>query len=309
MAGISLYLFLALLIILPNNNAIADIMKYNKPYFGIHLELTNVGIDLRLNDIPVYFDNKSGQLSVDLPASESIIDGRNALTITAFPPIDKNKIPFDAYPEGADITARLYVQEIDDDSNREILATISLVFDADRGGELVSDQKDAATEKLEIVSNSKQKTVAEAILNIDSPFPRWAWQDGQEIEHSNDNYLSLLDAYRSVHTAFQAKDKNQVFKLYEARAKEAAAAYHLNGISEGHIKVSTGMDMNDPSLELVKFWEKDMELDIFANGKLARIQDPNHGQPIVFLDKEARQVHLYKMSFYKDTSGNWVLIR
>ncbi len=285
--------------------------KYKKPYYGIKLDLAQVGVDIRLNDIPIYFDDQKGQLTVDLPAPASIIDGENELKIIAFTPYldEANKEKMDVFLPGAVVTVELYVQEIDGPANKkEILSSLSIRFNDEH---LVEISNPENTHNNSINLSTKEKAIATQIFNIESSFPRWAWQDGQTITDTKDNFDSLMIAYKEIHDALASKDKKNVFSLYDARASETAIAYHLSDTNEGHRKISTGQDMENNDLELYTFWEKDMVLDIYANGKLARVignTEPSI-QPIIFLDRDSGNLHLHKFGFYKSTDGKWILIR
>jgi len=118
-------------------------------------------------------------------------------------------------------------------------------------------------------------------------------------------------AYKEIYDALASKDKKKLFSLYDTRASEVATAYHLADVNEGHRKISTGQDMNNSDLELYTFWEKNMILDIYANGKLARIIGNTAPtiQPIIYLDRDAGLLHKHKFGFYKSVDGKWILIR
>ena len=67
--------------------------------------------------------------------------------------------------------------------------------------------------------------------------------------------------------------------------------------------------MNDTSLKLHDFWEQNMFLDVYANGKMARIIDADNDQPILFVDEESGTLHLHKFGFYKNKEDKWIMIR
>ena len=287
--------------------------KYKNPYFGIHLDLAQVGVDVRLNDIPVYYDDQKGQLSVDLPAPEAIINGTNELKIIAFTPFldQSNKQKMDKFLPGSEVTATLYVQEIDDDNSKKTLTSISITFDQQHEVEVIASTHGESEESASITSSSDKRAIVTRAVKIDSPFPRWAWQDGQTIENSDVNYGELLQAYRDIYDALSSGDTARIFDLYNERANEIAIAYHLNNVSEGHKKISTGEDASNPELELYTFWDKNMVLDIYANGKLARIIGDTAPtiQPIIYLDRDAGILHKHKFGFYKNNDDKWIMIR
>jgi len=283
--------------------------KYKKPYYGIKLDLAQVGVDIRLNDIPIYYDDQKGQLTVDLPAPTSIINGENELKLTAFTPYlnSKNKEKMNVFLPGAVASIQLYVQETDDPSNKkEILSSIFIKFNDENLVEVVDSEN--AQENI-INYSSKDKAIVTQKVNIHNYSTRWAWQDGQTITDTKDNYNSLMLAYKEIHNALLNKDKEKVFSLYHERAREVTIAYHLNNISEGHKKINTAENINDNSLELIEFWDEGMSLKLYGNDKLASIVDADGDSPIVYYIKESELVKVQNLMFYKDSNNKWVLIR
>ena len=280
------------------------------PYFGVDIDLHNVAVDVRVNDIPVYFDEKRGQLTVEVPAPGSIVDGENTLSLVTGFPYEKSNIA-QSYEEGAYASVTLFRQ--DGDSAKENLSSIMVKFTPD-GIELAETQNYLTKKKSnpELVLSKNGEVVLNESVNVKSPFPRWAWQDGKNIENNQENYDSLVETYREIHTAMAAKDAVKIEQLYAQRAKETALAYSLPGEKEGHKKISTGKDMTNDKLSLYQFRTdyKEIRLDVFANGKMARIlNNRRRHQPILFTEPAARLMHFHKFSFYLNKDNQWVMIR
>jgi len=281
------------------------------PYFGVDIDLYNVAVDIRVNDVPVYFDDEKGQLTVEVPAPDSVIDGVNILSLFAsFPIIDGVNMD-SAYEAGAYASATLFRQ--DGDSPKKKLSSVIIKFNPD-GIEFVETQNYLSNKKLspELVISKHGKVIVTESVEIKSPFLRWAWQDGKNIENTQENYDSLIEAYREIHTNLETKNKEKLFPLYSQRAKEIAIAYSLGGEIDGHEKISTGKDMVDDKLDLYPFRTdyKGIRLDIFGGGRLARIvvNDSFH-QPILFTEPKAGLYHFHKFSFYLNKDNQWIMIR
>jgi len=303
------YYFTIFLLLIMSNFTMAE-SKYKKPYYGIKLDLTQVGVDIRLNDIPIYYDDEKGQLSVDLPATTSVINGKNELKIIAFPPYIDDENKMDKFLPGAEVSVTLYVQEYDDQSNtKETLSNISIKYNNDHKAEILTSSYDSEQSEAKFIKNTTNSTIVNRTAEFKSGFPTWQWQSGVDIENTKDNFNTLLSAYKNIYSSFKEKNSAKVKDLYKNRAKETAIAFYLENIEQGHSKISTGEDMNDPSLKLHDFWLENMFLDIFANGKMARIIDKDNDQPILFVDKESGTLHLHKFGFYKNKNNEWILIR
>ena len=275
------------------------------PYYGIDIDLHNVGVDIRVNDIPVYFDDSKGQLTVEIPTPDSIIDGQNTISINAFLPIKTTE-----YEEGAYVTITLFQQDLAQDSNEKIkLSTATLKLDNVNAiahiEDYVSNQKDAPDVKL----NKDKSVFLKVNTSINSPYPRWEWQDGQLIQDNQNNQDSLIEAYQVIHDALASKDLVKLKKQYSTRSNEIAIAYNLPDEDAGHRKLSVGDDMLNDELELRDLFTKNMTLHVLANGKLARISTPRNTQPIYYLQENPRLLHLYKFMFYLNDKNEWVMIR
>ena len=278
----------------------------SSPYFGVDIDLHNVGVDIRVNDIPTYFDYTKGQLTVEIPVPESIIDGLNKLSLSAFLPINTKE-----YEDGAYATATLFQQDLSSEaSNKVKLLSVMLRMN---GGKVFAEIEDYANNQKSspTVSLSKNKSVSiELSTTIKSPFPKWVWQDGLPIKNNQTNFNSLMNTYKEIHSTLKIKNIKKLERHYAMRAKEIAIAYNLTGENEGLKKLSVGKDMMDQSLELYDLRIDDMNLEVLANGKLARIRDDQfNAQPIFYYDNKADLLHIYKFMFYLNKDNQWIMIR
>jgi len=276
----------------------------SKLYYGVDIDLYNVGVDIRVNDIPVYYDYSKGQLKTEVPAVSTIIDGNNTLSINAF--LTKKSTE---YETGAYVKATLFEQDLSFENSRKIILATTMITLTDNSASLVTEDfisKEKNNSEIELPQSKEASITVNTLIN--SPFPRWAWQDGQKLTNNNDTFTSLLNKYQEIHNVLENKNITELKKLYNERAKETAIAYHLPSTEAGIKKLSVGNDMNDPELQLF-FSTKAMEINILANGKLAQITNPLNGQPIVYVQSSPRLYHIYKFMFYKNAVGQWVMIR
>lgn len=275
------------------------------PYYGVDIDLHNVGVDIRVNDIPVYFDDSKGQLTVEIPTPDAIIDGSNTISINAFLPIKTTE-----YEVGAYVTITLFQQDLAQGKSEKIkLSTATLKLDNINAiastEDYVNNQKDTPDAKL----NQDKSTFLKVNTTISSPFPRWEWQDGKLIEDNLNNQDSLIEAYQILHDTLASKNLVKLKKQYHRRSNETAIAYNLSDEEAGHLKLSVGDDMLNEDLELRDLHLKNMRLHVLANGRLARISTPRNTQPIYYLQENPRLLHLYKFMFYLNDKNDWVMIR
>jgi len=278
-----------------------------KAYYGVHIDLAAVGVDIRVNDMPLYSDYKSGQLTVEFPCPELIKSGINELTVSGHVPVERDGTKDDAFCPGAYVTARLFYQK-NDDAEKDYLIVLKLQANENGVLEQVQDVRKTDQEPVE-KRNGDIEMSATYFGKIKAAFPPWAWETGVRVEKNDANFDSLLMAYKQVYDALAANDQPLLRKLYSKRAEEMAIIYHLDGVDAGHEWISTGKDAQNQDLALHDFYTKDLALQIFANGKLARLMNPSGVQPIVYVQKNPRLTHIHKFMFYKNENNQWVMIR
>jgi len=299
--------FLVLIVIITLGGTMLDLKASESEhlYYGIDIDLNGIGVDIRLNDIPVYYDKKSGQLTVEMSVSSSIIDDLNLLTIHGFLPKG-----VDTFNKGSYVNVVLFWQDLAvDQVKKHSIATLEILIEGDNA--VISatnfDTKESSNQSLSLTDNVLIN--ASTDVNIKSPFPRWQWQDGKVIENSQANFDSLLNVYSDIHDALENKDLNALKVFYKERARETAISYNLPDVEAGYSKLSLGEDMVDSTLRLYKLHVEGIALEILANGQLARIRDHLHAQPIVFTQSNPFAAHLHKFMFYKNANDEWVMIR
>jgi hypothetical protein len=84
--------------------------------------------------------------------------------------------------------------------------------------------------------------------------------------------------------------------------------YHLDGVDDGYLKLNLGRDALDQDLELIDFFTDDMNLEIFANGKLARIRNYSGAEPIIFWEEATGTTHMHTFMFMLLGGNQWVLV-
>ncbi len=297
--------------------------EYKQPEFTLELTITGVGADIRLNDISIEFEKYSGHSTMTYDVNESVIAGINELKVITFPFMNKvwSEGQTKKYHEEAEVKVTLYVNEQDDSGNKVLLSQIHLrpslpLDDMASGsvpiegvGEVLLDDKSKPL-SFPVITFNQQITATRKSLPVQDNYPRWAWQDGQIIKDTQENYDSLLAVYREIYNAFKNKDRQKLLKLHASRAEEYAIAYYLKGgVEAGHKFMSTGERADDPDSKLSEFHTETTKLDIYAGGRVARIVDVAPYHPVVFVHKTMNIVYTMKFGFYKNKKGDWVMIR
>ena len=321
--------FLLLIILGPgimsDIQAVTDTSEYKQPYYTVQISYAGTGAEFRLNDIPFYLESFSGQVDVELPVSDKMISGVNELSIIVFTYIEGNN-PVDNWDEDARVEAALYVREKNTQKNtRKLLTQIKLHPAADpevaaQESMIIAGQKQAVLDyekkpwQFPPRVYDKQIVISRLTHNIKTPFSRWEWQDGQVIEDTEENYQSLLEAYRKKYVIHQKQDLVAARKSsYKLAAMQKNINYY-DDIEQAYEALNLEESWKSNEQVLFEFIEKDkakqfrLKLDIIGNGKLARITSDEETQPILYIIKRDRITVKYQYIFYKNKQGEWIYI-
>ena len=307
-------------------HAKTDTSEYKKPYYTVQISYAGTGAEFRLNDIPFYLENFSGQVDVEIPVSDKIIEGINELTIIAFPFSDEHG-PLENWPhKDARVEATLFVREKDSlTDTREMLTHLKLYparspdiaaieSSLIEGQDVPLLDYESQPRKFPNVTYDKQVVLSRKTDPITTPFPRWEWQDGVNLESTTEDYKSLLEAYRKEYLIHQKKDLVALKKSTRNLAETLMLVNYNNDIDEAYELLNLEESWKSNEQELFEFIEGEssktlgLKLDIVASGKIARIVNESGIQPILYIVKKARMSIEYKFLFYKNKQGEWVYI-
>jgi len=264
-------------------------------YFYINLELEQITATIRVNDIPVFKDYVDHRTEVSIPINYALINKLNSIQIALADRVN-----------GSEFTARAYFSynlgsknALDEyalesiDSFRFVAAKVS---------------HDGLPTNYKLISQD-DKVVVNRAFNVGNIFPQWEWLGGMSIENDSAAFDSLLNEYKKLYVNFKNKNEKLLIKKTSLKAKEYKQYYFLNSIEDAQNKTGYSDVMNSNNAKLVPFWEKGMELDVFANGKLARIADGDGDSPIVYLIGDGNTAYVVKVIYMKDIEGRWQIIR
>jgi len=303
---------------------------YNKPYFSIEFTAKRLGVDIRLNDIPVFNIDNMGFMTLEVPVNPYIINGDNEIKVITFPLFDDEDEQYDNYIEGASIDIALYVRDDNEPiEKRKLISNVSIVpgnayledseatvatfvngiDESNRS--VLKTEKNATILDYPSYGNFKKQVVTKWVIKgLKSSLPFWQWQDGELIKNNDETYKTLLEAYADLHKAFLSKDLELVKKISQPRSKELAIAYYLSDENAGFDYSALGKDIDHPTIKLYKELAVNVsKLEVFGNGKLARIMDGGDIHPILFIDNETEQFYLPQFKWYLNKNKEWILIR
>ncbi len=307
-----------------------DFTNYRKAWFTIEFEAQQMGLDIRVNDIPIFNIDDTGFMTLELPVNEYLINGDNEISVTAHPLFDDDDEQLDEFVEGTKVEVGLYVREDGEPAEKrklidKVLIRPEIAYSESSNetvAQFIGDMEGKNHTALEVKKDTqvlnypgygiykKQVTTSWAVKNLITKLPRWSWQDGLEISNNDESYKSLLNAYNALYISFKNKDLDNVKRIAELRSKELAIAYYLGDAEAGFDYSAMGKDIDHPTIKLYEELYLDYtKFELFGNNKMARIMGGAHAHPIVFVDEETGQPIFNQFMWYKNKNNEWVLIR
>jgi hypothetical protein len=305
----------------------------NSPVFKLLIDGAACRFEVRLNDVPILQNETGLPYDVEFPVSEWMVDGENVLSAWIRPPAvyseDYEEI-FDE--EGYDeedswLKLALVVKKNGADGRlQKKIATLDWlagnfkppmmghelssrdgIFDSTRGFERDEEEGDVTVSECEVsLDEDRKEVVLSRVITLPFPHGPWQWLAGEEIPDDDETLASLEAEYRKAWSLLSSGDVGAVENLIAVKASEYAAAYYLESEDEIEDAMAVTLLMQADDLSLASFGEG-VELEVFGDGRLARLIDEDLESPIVFVSPD--DVAYYLSFTYCRIDGAWALAR
>ncbi len=304
----------------------------NQPIFKVLIDGAACRFDVRINDVPILQNETGLPYDVAFPVSEWMIAGANRLSARIRPPAvysDEYDELFDQ--EGYDeeeswLKLALIVKKNKEDPKaQQEIATLEWIagdFSPPRMGYDSSsdpgirnsergfspdDDGDVTVSKCEVSFDAERKEIVlSRVITMPNPHPPWLWLSGEEIPDDDGTLAALTAQYQRVSGLLSAGSVAEVSALLVPKAEEYATAYYLETEEEIEEAMALTLLMQADDLELASFGA-DVELQVFGDGRLARLVDEDNESPIVYVDPN--DVAYYLSLTYSKIGGRWLLTR
>jgi len=281
----------------------------DKPVCFFKLDFFELACEVRLNDVPVFFDQEGGEAIIEVPINEYILSGLNSININLIPAYGD-----DGFKTNSLLDLKLCLRNKGD--SREIQHTLwhgnyypyeLACVDLDN---TKLDQLQSQCSHPYHINNQALKSVGvNSEFEVDLNLPLWKWLSGEDINNNEENFNSLLHEYKKLYEMLKNKELNNLNNYTLQKANEFASAYFLGDDTEGQHLAGLSSIVTNSDQKLNKFWQKGMSLTTFANGRLACIADSDGDGPILYLVGSGNTANVLKLIYYKDSNQNWRLIR
>lgn len=278
-------------------------------YFTLNIGVCFCRPDIRVNDIPLLTEDVSGsRIDVELPLNQHVFTGDNTLSVRLLPAQTSPQAPSLSL-DNANVECSVeLVRRPYGDGAGERVVLASIVY---RGGsaEPFSASSDGpGASPLQSVYEPRERATAARVVSLATPFPEWRWVRAPAIEPGPEVFRDLLAEHQRFWNALRAKDVPALRAIMAANAREVQAAYYLHDLDEAWRVIGIEAMLRNPDAELMPM-PADLELEVFANGRLARLATPAGDGPIRFHERDTGLDAHIGAWFCRAPTGAWVMIR
>lgn len=288
-----------------------------KPVFGVDFFCAACAYELRLNDVPL-FRHEENPIRARLPANAYLLE-KNLLELRLRPLEGAEHLP----PEPTQ-RAALVVKQEDGEQDHELCA---IEWKGPLPPEEVSQLPDQIERKLTPEPGSPLEGLGEITLGKlvvasgpapgevrltrevtlgKPPFPAWSWTAGKKIEPNEETKAQLTDQVRKIWDLLSRREEAAILSRMRVVQSEMATAFYMTPEQSQAVLAPIRM-LRDPDVALEPLMEDAFELEVFGQGRLARLTLFGDG-PIVFMDKGQELVHFVHLTFSLTDDG-WVIVR
>jgi len=262
------------------------------PDHYIRIQVFGCRFDVRVNDGPVFSDQEGNPVVTQLPVNSWLVNGKNELS-AILSPLPKNS----SFSKSVSVKLEVFSvgNNLPGTENRIISKILFSHSDIGSGKEF--------------------KTIGNAIhLNADfeltQKVPVWNWLNGHKVESDEKTKLSLVKETKRFHALLKKKDMDGVTKFIAKRDMELAVAQNLTFEKKrADSRKSYEEQMDDSLFKLQDLELGYLELRVFGNGRLARLDAFDGGPPIIYEGIKEPVWARFPLIFYQSSKGRWEVIR
>jgi hypothetical protein len=259
----------------------------SQPNYSLEVNLEGCTYDVRVNDGPVYENTRGFPVVSQFPVNRWLRNGQNELSLRLLP------VPGTASIDDAKCTLIVYKRERGAER-----ATRSEVARLEYPGGPPSRRDGAAT-------------LVQSQFSASVPFGLFRWFTSPEIMPGDATMAELVRELEGFHALLEAKNVDAILAAVRERDREdAAASYQTLQEQAANSRLEYSQMFDEAQYTLRPFLVKDLRLRLFGNRRLARVELVSNGHsPLYYLTSDRRSAGYVSLTFCKDASGKWLIIR
>lgn len=283
-------------------------MTDDPQYFILKVGVCFCRCDIRVNDVPLLTQDLSrSRVDIELPLNQHVFTGDNTISFRLLPAQASEQAPSQSLDSphvecSIELLRRPYGAPGPDTS------LASIVYRGGSSEPFAASSGDApGVGPLQSVSEPALAAGVRQVL-LATAFPEWRWVRAPVIESGPVTARDLLAEYRAFWSALAAKDTAALRATLASNAREMMAAYYLPDLDDAWRVIGVDELLRNPDAEL-KPMPADLKLELYANGRLARLVTDEGDSPIRFFEGDTGLEAFITAGFCKGPSGQWVMIR
>lgn len=279
-------------------------------YFTLQVGVAFCRCDVRVNDIPILTDDLSGsRVDVEMPLNQHVFTGENTVSFRLLPARSSEQGPSYSLDSphvvcSVELVRKPYGRE----GPRTVLASLKYQGASPDPFAGSSAEGDGAS-AVQTAFEAREHAAAARVVTLATPFPEWRWVRAPAIEPGHETVRDLLAEHHRFWNALRAKDLAELRGMLAANAREMQAAYYLPDMEEAWRVVGIEELLRNPDARLLPM-PTELSLEVFANGRLARLVDARGESPIAFHEGDTGLDAFISAWFCRaGAGGGWVMIR
>ena len=272
-----------------------------EPILTVQIDLEQCVFDIRFNDVPLLADPEGLPVNVEIPVNHWAMSGANTLSMKLSPYPDKEQLS----PE-AKCTLTLFGRQ--NLAPRETRRQITEMGWPKPGVAGPEEKQSIEISAAEIEPDQPEgRVVLTRDITMPLNLPQWAWLASEEIPEDDETLEALVPEYEKIWKALSEGDAESPVALSATKVAELCAAYYVSQEEmEDELEYRNLVDDEEVSLW---DWKPDkVSLEVFGQGRLARLAREDGQSPIVFVCNDGTAAHYLDLIFCKGPEG-WTLIR
>jgi hypothetical protein len=277
-----------------------------KPFFTLVISVFGCRAALHVNDVPVFSEDCSdARIDVELPLNQWVHTGRNSLTARLAAGADEEGNP--TYPlSSADVVCTLDLCVRPYGTPHTVRVRVSGI--AYEGGEWKTGDAGTEGSPVRTLAGADAAAAAWREVELQTPFPTWTWHRAESLHLDDATTNELLAQYRRAWALLRGGDVDAVRALAADNAAEIQAAFFLPDARAAQRMLELEALAADPSMSLAPM-ALDLRMEVFGDGRLARLVDGAGSSPIRFADRNGGLDAYVGMMWCKLPARGWVMIR
>lgn len=237
----------------------------NQTYYTLQINTISACFDIKINDIPLYFDNQGKPTAAEFPINHLLINGLNILQVSISPAKHENE-----FVDHSKTEFEIYYRDINDLREKRQLLTSAKFPDY---------HTDEKLKKALIPS----KTEFQASLSLETPL----WSTSPVLKLNEQTINETMAVYREYFNALKSKNTEAILKLTNIKSKVYADSFYRSLNDQvNSMREALKEAFEDPSNKLTDF---DIQLKIpklHAFGKLVTIMNDDDRSPLYFYNTD-----------------------